>query len=138
MNMHIHTYRKHVFSDMEAINNQLRELIEEQQRLTEILEALKPDNLRIRSQFIRQALMEVSGLSWDKLICSCKIHDYVIPRMAGMYLLYKHAGHDKSSIGRIFGYRDHSTVWSAVKRVQNNPERFAAIINPIEKMLEEQ
>ena len=82
------------------------------------------DTIRHTSQTVglhdvERAVCQLFQVSPETLKSESRSRALAYPRMMAMYLARKHVGTAYSEIGRYFGGRNHSTVMSAEKKVQN-------------------
>jgi chromosomal replication initiator protein len=68
---------------------------------------------------IERAVCRLFQVSAEALKSDSRARALAYPRMMAMYLARKHVGVAYSEIGRYFGGRNHSTVISAEKKVQD-------------------
>lgn len=61
------------------------------------------------------------GVEVADLMRDCRAQEYVTPRFIAMWLVKRRTGASLPVIGRMFGDRDHSTVFSALRRVAADP-----------------
>lgn len=66
---------------------------------------------------IQQAVAEHFGLTQADILSSRRTKDVVLPRHVAMYLARKLTLKSLPEIGRRFGGRDHSTILSAVRKI---------------------
>jgi chromosomal replication initiator protein len=93
------------------------------------------DTIRHTSQVVglrdvERAVCQLFQISPETLKSESRTRALAYPRMMAMYLARKHIGAAYNEIGRYFGNRNHSTVISAEKKVQNwlrAEERSAAL-----------
>jgi chromosomal replication initiator protein len=93
------------------------------------------DSIRHTSQTVglrdvEQAVCQLFQISPETLKSENRSRALAYPRMMAMYLARKHIGTAYSEIGRYFGGRNHSTVISAEKKVENwlrDEERSAVL-----------
>lgn len=80
--------------------------------------------VRITAASIREAVVEVSSLSWAEIISPRRARPVAYVRMATAYLIKKHCPHlSLPWIGRLLGGRDHSTIMHATKLIEAHRER---------------
>jgi chromosomal replication initiator protein len=85
----------------------------------EILCDLERDCLKlIRLADIEQAVCSFFGITGRELKSECRSRTVAQPRMLAMFLARKHTSTPYSEIGQHFGGRNHSTVMSAERKVQ--------------------
>lgn len=125
------------WSAIQLVTDAMRELEEEHAKLAATIEGFEIGRRHAAGRAIREALAEVSGLSWARLVSTSKLKEVVQARQAGMYLLRIHGKLSYPAIGRFFGNRDHTTAMHAITRVTDKPEIFEHIIKPIESVLKD-
>ncbi len=96
---------------------------------------------KITMDKIMQACVDASGISPSgkvtskQLISPRRMKHLVHWRHIVCFLTQEHTELSLPLTGRLLGKRDHSTVWSSLKRVNGNPPEFAADIALVEKLL---
>jgi chromosomal replication initiator protein len=65
---------------------------------------------------------------------SSRAKQIVVPRQVSMYLIKRHLDKPYVEIGRAFGDRDHTTVMSAIERIENLQSKDLDIKNDIEEL----
>ena len=68
---------------------------------------------------VERAVCSLFGVRAEELKSSRRTRSLVQPRMLAMFLSRKHTQAAYSEIGEFFGGRNHSTVMSAVAKVQD-------------------
>ena len=85
-----------------------------------VLAELERDCIRIVALGdVERAVCSLFGVRADELKSSRRIRSLVQPRMLAMFLSRKHTQAAYSEIGEFFGGRNHSTVMSAVAKVED-------------------
>lgn len=94
----------------------------------QVLADLERDCVRIvRMADIEQAVCTLFGVKPKDLKSSSRTRAVSQPRMLAMYLARKHVQAAYSEIGQFFGGRNHSTVMSAERKVQDWAEQRAEV-----------
>lgn len=98
----------------------------------------KDSNLTITADLIINTVSEHLNVSVEDIKSSKRSHDIANARQIAMYLCRKYTNKGLKSIGDVFGGKDHSTVLSNLKRVEDkmktDPE-YAETIDIITKKL---
>lgn len=84
---------------------------------------------------ILHTVAKISGFSLNMLRGPARHQPVVHWRMIAAYLIRKHRGTSLPFIGRLLGDRDHSTIIHSIRKVEDNPDKFAADIAKVEGML---
>jgi len=92
------------------------EIVLEEAKLMVFENLAKPGG-RITIELCRQFVMHAYAVSFEELASDSRKNHALVPRQIGMYLAKKYTSHAHSEIGRWFGGRDHSTVSSAIQRI---------------------
>jgi len=108
----------------------------------QVLADLERDCIKVvRLADIEQAVCDLFRLQADELKSAKRSRSISQPRMLAMYLARKHTRAAYSEIGQYFGGRDHSTVMSAEKKIDEwlrgqASIRVASDAWPIEEIME--
>ena len=107
-------------------------------------EVIEPEKVRTNGPVsmaeIKKTVAAAFGLAMVDLSCECRSSKFIIPRHIAMYLCRELSRRSYPAIGIAFGRRDHSTVISAIRKIENARARggeLAEAVNAIEKMFEE-
>ncbi len=98
----------------------------------------KDSNLAITSDLIIKTVSEHLNISIEDIKSSKRSHDIANARQIAMYLCRVYTNKGLKSIGDVFGGKDHSTVLSNIKRVEeriNSDPEYAETIDVITKKL---
>jgi len=79
---------------------------------------LESPSTRVSIQQVQKLVASHYNVSVADLKGGRRHRAIALPRMIAMYLIRQHAGSSYPEIGRRFGNRDHSTVISAVKKIE--------------------
>jgi chromosomal replication initiator protein len=81
-------------------------------------DVLQSSGIRVSIQQIQKLVASHFNVSVSDLKGGRRHRAIALPRMIAMYLIRQNAGSSYPEIGRRFGNRDHSTVISAVKKIE--------------------
>jgi chromosomal replication initiator protein len=85
----------------------------------------------IRPDAIQDATARYFGVEPRELTCALRDAEYVRPRHIAMFLMRRLSGYSYPAIGRHFGWRDHTTVLYAVRKIDrlydNDPVIHSAV-----------
>ena len=100
-----------------------------------------PDQSRVMIDDILQIVGRYYNVSRADFLSPHRARSVVVPRQIAMYLAKKIAARSLYEIGRRFGGRDHSTVFHAVRKIEEQikgGERLAREVALLIRLIEQQ
>jgi chromosomal replication initiator protein len=97
---------------------------------------IKNRSRKVTPDGIQQGVAARFGITVGDMRSSKRVRSISQPRQIAMYLCRKHTNLSTTELGDRFGGRDHSTVLSAVKKIENQVKQdseFAATLQDIER-----
>ncbi|TSC98273.1 MAG: chromosomal replication initiator protein [Candidatus Peregrinibacteria bacterium Greene1014_49] len=86
----------------------------------------KPQKRRATFQEVMEAASKYYSISMNEIVGESRVREILLPRQIAMYIGRHKLGVSYVHIGEIFGNRDHTTVMSAVRKIekaiQNDPQ----------------
>ena len=88
---------------------------------------------RVRATFkdVLEKISEYYSVSLDELVGPCRKREILHPRQMAMYISRTYLKMSVSSIGELFGNRDHTTVMNACEKMEGNVRSDAMLLREL-------